>query len=316
MTLISINDVREAAERIRPVARRTPVLPGPTGIGRDLLLKPENLQTTGSFKIRGACNAVESMSPHQRKLGVITYSSGNHAQALAYAARTHGVKCTVVMPDDAKPVKVAATKALGADVVTVPPADRKAHAERLASENGYALVPPYDHPLVIAGQGTVGLEIVEDVPDVDVVLVPVGGGALAAGVASAVKSLRPTARVIGVEPELAADAAEGLSSGRRAEWSMTQTGRTVADGLRTNLSELTFAHLQAHLDGIVTVAEHELLDAVRTLATGAHLVVEPSGAATVAAFLHHADQLPTGRTVAVLSGGNVDTSLLADVLAG
>ncbi|QFZ23277.1 threonine ammonia-lyase [Saccharothrix syringae] len=313
MELISINDVREAAARVAAVVVRTPVLKGP---GRDLLLKPENLQTTGSFKIRGAYNAVDSMPPEQRDRGVITYSSGNHAQALAYAARSHGVHCTVVMPDDAKPVKVAATRALGADVVMVPPADRKAHAERLAAERGFALVPPFDHPLVIAGQGTVGLELVEDVPDVEVVLVPVGGGALAAGVAGAVKALRPSAKVVGVEPELAADAAEGLRAGARAEWPMSRTGRTIADGLRTNLSDLTFAHLKAYLDDIVTVTEDELLDAVRTLATTTHLVVEPSGAAAVAAHLNHADELPAGRTVAVLSGGNVDGSLLARVLAG
>ncbi len=315
MELISIEDVRAAAARVSAVAIRTPLLQ-PTALGDGALwLKPESLQTTGSFKVRGAYNAVGSLDDAQRERGVITYSSGNHAQALAYAARSFGTHCTVVMPDNAREVKVAATKALGAEVIKVAPEIRQSYAEQVARERNLELVPPYDHPLVIAGQGTVALELVADLPDVDVVLVPVGGGALASGVATTVKALRPSAKVIGVEPELASDAAEGLRTGSRVEWSMALTGRTAADGLRTNLSDLTFAHLEKFLDDIVTVSEDELLAAVRALATNAHLVVEPSGAATVAAYLYHRDRIPAGRTAAILSGGNIDHALLSTILA-
>ncbi|GAA0331159.1 threonine/serine dehydratase [Actinoallomurus spadix] len=315
MELVSIDDIRTAATSITDLVVHTPLLPCPWAAGHgSLSLKPENLQTTGSFKIRGAYNAIRRCPPSLRDRGVITYSSGNHAQALAYAARALGVPCTVVMPEDARQVKVTATRSLGAEIVLVPPAERKDVATRLAETEGLALIPPFDHPDVIGGQGTVGLEIVEDLPEVDVVLVPVGGGALASGVATAVKSLRPSASVIGVEPELAADAAESLRSGRLCTWPMTRTGRTVADGLRTNLSDLTFAHLRTHLDDLVTVSEEEITDAVAHLARSAHLIVEPSGAVTVAAYLFNKDRLPAGRTVAVLSGGNVDFGFFTNVL--
>jgi threonine dehydratase len=245
----------------------------------------------------------------------VTHSSGNHAQAVAYSARAFGVPCVVVMPDVAEPAKVAATEALGARVVLVPPPRRVEATAELAEREGYAVIPPFDHPDVIAGQGTVGLEIVSDLSTVDVVLVPVGGGGLASGVASAVKALRPEAKVFGVEPELAADARESLAAGRVVVWPTEQTYRTVADGLRTQLSELTLAHLTARLDGILTVSEEEILGTVGRLAREARLVVEPSGAVSVAGYLYRRDRLPAGRTVAVISGGNIAPALLARLLA-
>jgi threonine dehydratase len=248
---------------------------------------------------------------------VITYSSGNHGQAVAYAARAFDAPCTVVMNDNAPAVKVDAVSRLGAEVVAVPLADRVAVAEALAREKGYELVPPFAHPDVIAGQATVGLEIMADGPTPDVVLVPVGGGGLASGVATAVKAIRPATAVIGVEPELAADAAESLRTGVLTTWPAAMTSRTIADGLRpTGLSELTFAHLRERLDGIVTVSEEQIRSAVDALAREAHLVAEPSGAVAVAAYLFRRDQLPDGPTVAVISGGNIDPRLLAEVLAG
>jgi threonine dehydratase len=303
--LVSLDDVRAAAKNIKGVAVRTPLLPW-----RDIFLKPESLQPIGAFKIRGAYHAVACLPASRRAAGVVTHSSGNHAQALAYAARAFGVPCVVVMPDVAPPMKVAATRALGAEVVLVPPAERQSASVSLAAARGLSLIPPYDHRDVIAGQGTVGLEIVEDLSDVDVVLVPVGGGGLASGVATAVKALRPSAAVVGVEPSLAADARDSLAAGKLVTWPVEQAYRTIADALRVPLSALTLAHLQERLDGIVTVSDDEIRFAVRELARTARLVVEPGGAAAVAAYLHHRSSLPTGRTVAVVSGGNVDPELL------
>jgi threonine dehydratase len=313
MELVSVDDVRHAAKSITGVALRTPLLP--CRWDEHLFVKPESLQPIGAFKVRGAQHAVASLPADRRATGVVTHSSGNHGQALAYAARAFGVPCVVVMPDVAAPVKVAATRALGAEVVLVPPAERFDATARLAAERGLSVVPPFDHRDVIAGQGTIGLEIVEDMPDVDVVLVPVGGGGLAAGVAVAVKALRPAARVIGVEPELAADARESLIAGSVVAWPVEQTYRTAADGLRTHLSELTLAHLSAYLDEIVTVSEEEILATVGLLAREARLVVEPSGAVATAARVHRRGDLPPGRTVAVITGGNIDPTLLATLLA-
>ena len=311
--LVTVDDVRAAAGSIAGRAVRTPLLP--CGVDGHLLLKPESLQPVGSFKIRGATHAVARLSAVQRSRGVVTHSSGNHGQALAYAARAAGVACTVVIPDVAPPVKIAQVRALGATVVLVPPAQRSAEAERLAADGGLTLIPPYDHRDVIAGQGTVGLEIVEDLPDVDVVLVPVGGGGLASGVATAVTALCPKAVVIGVEPELAADARESLAGGGLVSWPVEQTYRTVADGVRTGLSELTFAHLRARLETVVTVSEEEIRAGVTRLVRDCRLVAEPSGAVSVAAALFHGGELPGGRTVAVVSGGNIDPGLLAELLA-
>jgi threonine dehydratase len=304
MELVTIDDIREAAGRIKGVAVRTPLV----RMG-EAWLKPESLQPVGSFKIRGAYNAVASLRPP----GVVTHSSGNHGQALAYAAREFGVPCVVVVPEGTPEVKASAIKGWGAELVVVPPDQRETVAEKVARERGLTLIPPYDHRAIIAGQGTAGLEIVEDLPDVEIVLVPVSGGGLASGVGAAIKALRPGVRVYGVEPELAADAAESLAAGHVVEWEPARTFRTIADGLRVNLSELTFAHLREHLEGIVTVSEDEIRAAMRHIARTARLVAEPSGAATTAALL--SGRVPAGRTVALMSGGNVDPELFARVYA-
>jgi threonine dehydratase len=312
IALIGNSEIEEAERALSGQVVRTPLItvPAPRCPG-PLLIKAENFQHTGSFKVRGALNAIRALSKRERDAGVITFSSGNHAQAVAYAARLFGCPCTVVMPTDAQPVKVEATRAHGAAVIQVPPAERRRHAEELAAEHGYALIPPFDHRLVIAGQATVGREILTDAPGVSVILVPVGGGALASGVATAAKLSGRDVRVIGVEPELAGDAAEGFHSGQMRQWSMDVTGRTVADGLRTNLSELTFAHLSRYLDDLVTVSEDDILDTVGVLARNGHLVSEPSGAVAASAYLFHGDRLPAGPTVAVVSGGNVAPELLS-----
>jgi threonine dehydratase len=312
MRLVSLDEIRAAAERIAGLVVRTPLLPCPWA--EDLWLKPESLQPIGAFKLRGATNALHCLSAEQRAVGVVTHSSGNHGQALAYAGRALGVPVTVVMPDVSNPIKIEATRDFGAEVVLVPQADRETVAHRLRHERGLTLVPPYDHPDIIAGQGTVGLEIMADLNSVDVVVVPVGGGGLASGVATAVKALAPSVAVIGVEPVEAADAAESLAAGEVRVWPTERPLGTIADGLRTPLSELTYAHLSKHLDGIVTVTDDEIRAAMDVLARKGRLVAEPSGAATTAAVLHRRDQLPAGRTVAIVSGGNVDPALLCAVL--
>jgi len=313
MDLVSIDDVRAAAKTLTGIAVRTPVLPCPWAAGPGLWVKPENLQPIGAFKLRGAYNAVSRIHAGQRGAGVVTHSSGNHGRAVAYAAREFGVPAVVVMPDVAPPVKVAAVRALGAEVLLVDPAGRLAEAERVAAERGMTIVPPFDDRDVIAGQGTIGLEIVEDFPEVEVVLVPVGGGGLASGVATAIKGIRPDIRVYGVEPELAAETAEGLRAGHLVTWPTERTYRTVADGVRTAPSELTFAHLRERLDGVLTVTEAQIIEAVGLLARESNLVAEPSGALGVAAY-RAAPEHATGRTVAVVSGGNLDPALLAELV--
>jgi threonine dehydratase len=314
MNLVDVEAIKQAAERIKGLVVRTPLLPCPWA--DDLWLKPESLQPIGAFKLRGATNALHQLGPDEREAGVITHSSGNHAQALAYAGRALGVPVTVVMPDVSAPIKIEATRGYGAEVILVPQAERESTAEAVRSERGLTMIPPYDHPHIIAGQGTVGLEILEDLDSVDVVVVPVGGGGLSSGVAAAVKGLAPSVAVIGVEPVDAADAAESLAAGEVRQWPVERPLRTVADGLRTPLSELTLAHLSKHLDGILAVTDDEMLDTVRVLARQARLVVEPSGAAATAAVLHHRPELPAGRIAAVISGGNIDPDLFRQVLAG
>ncbi len=314
--LVTLPDVQAAARLLAGQVVRTPLLPVPAVDGDDrggLWLKPENLQPTGAFKVRGACHAVARLPAGTT--AVVTHSSGNHGQALAYAAHTAGLSCTVVMPEQAAPHKIAAVRRWGARVALVPPDDRLPRALAIAAQPGTVLVDPHDDRHVIAGHGTVGLEIVEDRPDVEVVLVPVGGGALASGVAAAVTGARPGVRVVGVEPELAADAKESLAAGRLCRWPAERTYRTVADGLRTPLSEVTLAHLSRSLAGIVTVTEEEILAATAALPGLARLVAEPSGAVALAAWLYRRDELPPGRTVAVVSGGNVDPGLLSRLLA-
>jgi threonine dehydratase len=316
MDLVTLDEIRAAADRVAPVVVRTPLLESVAHPG--LWLKPENLQPTGAFKLRGATNAVLALSPTERERGVVTDSSGNHGLALAYTARRLGIPCVVVMPEVAPPFKIDAVRSLGAEIVLVPPPDRLSRTLAIASERGLAVVPPFDHPDIIAGQATIGLEILADLPSVAAVLVPVGGGGLASGVASAVTLVNPAVRVIGVEPELAGDAAESLRSGQLTRWSTDQTYRTTADGLRTALSELTFAHLRERLADIITVTEAEITSAVVELARTARLVVEPSGAVATAAFLHHRSALgvaPDAPVVAVVSGGNLAPAALAALLA-
>ena len=319
--MITLDDVRLAQRRVQGVALRTPLVPCPRGEeDRLLYFKAENLQPTGAFKLRGAYNKVSSLSPDERRSGVVAHSSGNHAQAVAYAARSLGVRAVIVMPRGAPRVKLDATAAFGAEVVFVggDSAERVLKAEELATEHGYVPVPPYDDETLIAGQGTVGLEILEDLPEVETVLVPVSGGGLISGVAAAMKLSRPGLRVIGVEPELAADARESLRTGTLVELPAEQVGRTIADGLRVRkLGYAPFEHISAFVDDIVAVSEDEILDAMRRMALRARLVAEPSGAVAFAAHLFHRDELPATRlNVAVVSGGNVEPQLLSQVLAG
>jgi threonine dehydratase len=319
--MITLEDVRLAQQRVRGVALRTPLVPCPRGTeDRLLYFKAENLQPTGAFKLRGAYNKVSSLSPEERRRGVVAHSSGNHAQAVAYAARALDVRAVIVMPRNAPRVKTDATAAFGAEIVFVgdDSAERVRKAEELAAEHGYVPVPHYDDETLISGQGTVGLEILEDLPDVETVLVPVSGGGLISGVAAAIKLSRPEVRVIGVEPELAADARESLKTGKLVELPAEQVARTIADGLRVRkLGRAPFEHVRAFVDDIITVTEDEILDAMRRMALRARLVAEPSGAVTFAAYLFHRDELPATRlNVAVVSGGNVEPSFLSEVLAG
>jgi threonine dehydratase len=312
---VTLAELRAAQDRLRGVALHTPLVPFDLGAVR---IKAEGLQPIGSFKLRGAYNKIAQLSDGQRSCGVITYSSGNHAQGVAYAARALGVKAVIVMPDNAPKVKVQATRALGAEIITVGPAsnDRKVKAEELAAEFGYVVIPPYDDRDIIAGQGSCGLEIVGDLPDVDLVLAPVGGGGLLSGVAAAVKLTSPKARVVGVEPELASDGAESFKAGKIVSFTGEQTARTAADGLRTqSIGELNFAHLQAYVDDVITVTEAEIRQAMRRMIFGARLVPEPSGAVALAAALFHREQLPAAKNiVAVMSGGNVEPRVLRSVL--
>src|ERR671916_2692019 len=316
--MIGTEDVEAARRRLQGVALRTPLVPCPGGTReRALYFKPESLQPTGAFKLRGAYNKISSLSLEERSHGVVAHSSGNHAQAVAYAARALNARAVVVMPRGASRVKLDATAELGAEVVLVGPgsAERTRKAEELAVEHGYVPVPPYDDEVLIAGQGTIGPEILEDLPDVETVLVPVSGGGLIGGISAAIKLSRPDVRVIGVEPELAADARASMKSGRLVEFPAEQVGRTVADGLRVQkLGEAPFEHIRAFVDDIVAVAEEEIIEAMRRLALRVRLVAEPRGAVTFAAHLFHRDELSASRlNVAIVSGGNVEPHLLARV---
>lgn len=313
MQLVSIDDIRSAAHRIRGRVVRTPLVPATWGDrDRPLWIKPENLQAIGAFKVRGAFSALTALAGPVED--VVAYSSGNHAQAVAHAAAAFGLRAHIVMPEETPEVKVAATRTLGARVVLCGAGQREMVAAEVAAETGGVMIPPFDHPEVIAGQGTIGLEIAEDLPEVRTVLVPVSGGGLASGVGVAIRALCPQAAVFGVEPALAADTAEGLRAGRRADWPITQRNRTIADGLRSQPSDLTFAHLQQVLDGVLTVTEDEIRSAVREFALLGHLVSEPSGAVALAAYRQGGT--PPGPTAAILSGGNIEPSLLAQILAG
>jgi threonine dehydratase len=321
--MVSLDDIRTAQALLQGIAVRTPLFEW-TGAAdqRKLFLKLENLQPIGAFKLRGAYNKVASLSEEERRRGVISYSSGNHGQGVAYAARALGVKAIIVMPGNAPKNKLEATAALGAEIVTVGPGseERRLRAEELAAEHGYAIVPPYNDEKIIAGQGTVGLEILEDLPNVETVLVPVGGGGLISGISAAIKLSNselshPKIKVIGVEPELAADAQASLRAGRVVPFPAEQVSQTLADGLRTqSIGAINFEHIRAYVDDIVTVTEDEIREAMLALSANTKTLAEPSGAVAVAAFLFHAGELPNTKiNVAVISGGNIDPKLLAEL---
>jgi len=314
--LVTIDDIRTAARQVASHVVRTPLLEASWGDpDRPLWVKPESLQPIGAFKVRGAFNAIGALIAGSDPVsGVVAYSSGNHAQAVAYAAAVYGLPAHIVMPEETPAVKIDATRRHGARVVLCAAGQREIVAEQVAAETGAVMIPPFDHPGVIAGQGTIGLEIAEDLPEVRSVFVPVSGGGLASGIGTAIKALCPRAVVIGVEPELAADTAEGLAQGRRVDWPITDRNRTIADGLRSQPSELTFAHLQNVLDEIVTVSEAEIRSGVRELAFRARLVAEPSGAVALAGYRKVA--APAGPAVVILSGGNVAPEMLGQILSG
>ncbi len=315
--LVSVTEIQMAADRLQGVAVHTPLVPF-AGVDPPLLIKAESLQPTGAFKLRGAYNAISALQPERRSRGVVAHSSGNHAHAVAYAAALLGVPATVVVPSNAPEVKVEAARSQGAEIVICEPglANRMAVVAGLVAEFDYTEIPPFEHREVIAGQGTVGHEIAADCPDVDLVVCPVGGGGLISGVAAAITAAHPKALVVGVEPELAADARDSLRKGHRVAWSPDQTQRTIADALRVDqVGELPMQHLLAQVHDIITVTDDEILAAMRLLATGARLVAEPGGAVAVAACLFRAGELPpASRRVAILSGGNVDPVLLGSLL--
>jgi threonine dehydratase len=293
--------VREAAARIKPLARRTPVLNF-----ENIYFKCENLQRGGSFKIRGASNLILSLTAEQAAQGVVAFSSGNHAQAVAIAAKHVGAPATIVMPQDAPKSKMDPTRALGATIVTYNRLtdDREAIAAKLMGESGATLVPPYDHEMIMAGQGTAALELLEEVPDLDAIVTCVGGGGLTAGSAVIAKSINPSIRIFGAEPELANDTFLSFQAGRRIEIAPPET---IADGLRSpSPGKLTFPVLQELVEAILLVSEEELRTTMTFFLRQMRLVVEPSGAASTAAVL--AGRLPAGigKVGVIVSGGNID----------
>jgi threonine dehydratase len=328
--MIQLSDIIEAQSRLRGITVRTPLIElnpggyhdsslfGDLGVGasRRLYLKPENQQPIGAFKLRGAYNKIASLAEAERKKGVISYSSGNHAQGVAYAARALQVKSVIVMPNNAPLIKREATAKLGAEIVLVGPGsdERKTKAEELAAQRGYIVVPPYNDDKIIAGQGTIGLEILRDLPEVETILSPVGGGGLISGVAAAIKLSNPKINVIGVEPELAADAQASLRSGEIVQFPAEQVSRTLADGLRTqSVGPINFEHIRRYVDDIITVTEDEIRQAMKLLAHNRETVAEPSGAVSVAGFLFHRDHLPNTKVnVAIISGGNIEPQMLEE----
>jgi threonine dehydratase len=315
--VIDIEDVRAASQRLEGVARRTPVLTSRTlddRTGLAVFLKPENLQRTGSFKIRGAYNRISMLTPDELSRGVVAFSSGNHAQAVALAARLHGTTATILMPADAPAEKLAATRGYGAEVLTYDRYrdDREAMGSELAGERELTLVKPFDDPVVIAGQGTAALELAEDAGPLDVLLAPVGGGGLVAGSAVAAKALVPQVRVFGVEPEAGDDLRRSMHAGRRV--TLEGIPRTIADGLQAPVpGEIPFEVNRRLLDGVLTVADAEIVDAMLFAFERLKLVLEPSGAVALAALLRGTLDLEVGRVGVVLSGGNVSAARFAEV---
>lgn len=314
---VTLDDVREAAERIKGVAHRTPVLRSRTLdelVGATVFLKCENFQRVGAFKFRGAYNAASRLSPEQVAKGIAAYSSGNHAQAIALAARELGTTAVILMPEDTPKSKMDAVAGYGAEIVTYDryTGDRTAIGEALAAERGMALIPPYDHPHVIAGQGTAALELIEEVGELDALLGPVGGGGLIAGSATAAKGLRTGIRMIGVEPEAGDDTKRSLEAGRRVS---IPVPRTIADGQAADIpGELTFSINQRLLDGIALVTDDEIRDAMRFAFERLKIVVEPSGATALAALLAgRLDRVPP-RVGLIISGGNIGAERFAELL--
>jgi threonine dehydratase len=312
--MVTLDDIRNAAERVRGMARTTPLLDASSLARRPLFLKCESLQPGGAFKIRGAYNMVAQLTPEQRARGVVTYSSGNHGQAMALAARELGSPAVVVMPTTAPQIKIDGARAFGAEVILegTTSVDRRKRAEQEAEARGLTMVPPFDHEWIIAGQGTLGLEILEQRPDVEAILVPVGGGGLLAGVATAVKAINPSVRVIGVEPDGAAAMKASLEAGEPVTLARTAS---VADGLMpVRPGDATFAHARAFVDEVITVTDEQIIDAVLWTFANAKIVAEPSGAATIAAALFDRVQC-AGPLVAIVSGGNMAMERLAELRA-
>lgn len=324
--LVTAAQFAEARERLHGAVLHTPLVRLTSVTDAVAYLKPESLQPIGSFKLRGAYNAVAQLSEAARRRGVITYSSGNHAQGVAYAARALKTKAVIVMPNNAPTIKREATAKLGAEIVLVGPgsAERQLKAEELAARHGYIIVPPYNDEKIIAGQGTIGLEILEDLikddmPEVEAtVFSPVGGGGLISGIAAAIKLSNPKIKVIGVEPELAADAQASLRAGKIVQFPAEQVSRTIADGLRTqSVGPINFEHMRRYVDDIVTVGEEEIRAAMKLLAANPATIAEPSGAVATAGFLFRRDQLPnTKLNVAIISGGNIEPSMLEEIRRG
>lgn len=315
--MVDFADIQAAAQRLAGVAHRTPVITSRTlneAVGAEVFLKCENLQRMGAFKFRGAYNAMSQLSPAERQRGVISYSSGNHAQAIALCGQLLGVRTIIVMPDNAPQTKRAATEGYGAQVVAYNPAesDRKQLAEDLAAQHGYTIIPPYDHPHVIAGQGTAALELHQQVAGLETILACVGGGGLLSGTAIASKGLAPDCRVIGVEPEVADDAARSF---RTRQLVTIHNPPTIADGTRTpSLGQLTFPLVLQYVDDFATVSEQAIREAVRFAFFRLKLVIEPSGALGLAALLSGALR-PTARVGLIISGGNIDAPTMSLILA-
>lgn len=317
-SMVTLNDIHAARALLRGVAVRTPLVLCKLPDERQIFIKPENLQPVGSFKLRGAYNKISSLTAEERARGVVAHSSGNHAQGVAYAARALGVRAVIVMPSNAPEVKLQSTRALGAEIVLVGPAseDRIQKAEELEKEHGLVPVPPYNDEKIIAGQGTIGLEILEDLNEVEVVLAPVGGGGLISGIATAIKESRPEVKVIGVEPEFAADARESLRTGKIQFTKAENAAKTLADGLRSqSVGPINFEHIRKYVDAIIAVKEDEIKQAMRHLLFSARILAEPSGAVTTAAAMFHAGEIPVSKnTVAVVTGGNIEPQLFSDIL--
>jgi threonine dehydratase len=317
--MITLDDLHSAQKRLQGITVRTKLIDFPLCAEdpRRLLLKPENQQPIGAFKLRGAYNKIASLSDNERKRGVISYSSGNHAQGVAYAARALKTKAVIVMPNNAPAIKREATAKLGAEIVLVGPGsdERKSRAEELAAQHGHVIVPPYNDEKIIAGQGTIGLEILEALPNVEAILSPVGGGGLISGIAAAIKLTDPKIKVIGVEPELAADAQASLRQGKIVQFPGEQVSRTLADGLRTqSIGPINFDHIRAYVDDIISVTEDEIRKAMKYLSANPETVAEPSGAVATAGFIFHAKELPqTKLNVAIISGGNIEPQMLEEL---